>query len=235
MKVLAFDTCFGACSAALVEVQDGCTETLASMNQPMNRGHAEALIPMIDTTLARGKTALDAVDRFAVTIGPGTFTGVRVGIAAARAFALATSKPVIAVGTLEAVAMTAVMAESTIADGAIAVVIDARRDQFYLQTFNYAGSSLSPTMADPVVCCAEDVYARIPVGQVTVVGSGGPLLDWPGPVLPDIVLIDGQPDAAAVGHLAVFRQPASLPVTPFYLRPPDAKPQTGFALERQSL
>jgi len=100
VRILAFDTALGACSAAVWA--DGLV--LARAFEPRSRGHAEALLPMIEAVLAEAGLRLDALDRLAVTVGPGSFAGTRVGLAAARGLALATGLPLVGVTTLEAVA-----------------------------------------------------------------------------------------------------------------------------------
>ena len=98
MIVLGIDTALDACSVALV--RDG--ETLAEISEPMTRGQAERLAPMVRDAVARAGVSYAVIDRVAVTTGPGSFTGVRVGLSFARALALAIGKPCIGVSTLEA-------------------------------------------------------------------------------------------------------------------------------------
>ena len=101
MIILAIDTTLDACSVAIV--RDG--ETLASLHEQMNRGQAERLAPMVREACANANVALSQIDRIAVTAGPGSFTGVRVGLSFARALALALDKPCLGVSTLEALAL----------------------------------------------------------------------------------------------------------------------------------
>ena len=107
MKILAVDTALGACSVALLRGE----EVLAHIFEPMDRGHAERLAPMVDEAMKAAKTDFAALDRLAVTVGPGTFTGQRVGLAFMRGLRLALKRPLTGVTTLEAIAAAA-MAET---------------------------------------------------------------------------------------------------------------------------
>ena len=124
MKILAFDTALGACSAAML---DG-DEVLARRFETMERGHAERLAPMVREIMQEAGLAFGAIDRIAVTVGPGTFTGQRVGYAFARGLRLALKRPLIGVTTLADMAQAA-MAQ-TGARGA-AVLHDAKRSEVY--------------------------------------------------------------------------------------------------------
>ncbi|WP_395647182.1 tRNA (adenosine(37)-N6)-threonylcarbamoyltransferase complex dimerization subunit type 1 TsaB [Terricaulis sp.] len=101
MIVLAVDTALDACSVAIA--RDG--EVLASISETMTRGQAERLAPMAREAITQAALAFTQIDRIATTTGPGSFTGVRVGLSFARALALAISKPCIGVSTLEALAL----------------------------------------------------------------------------------------------------------------------------------
>jgi tRNA threonylcarbamoyladenosine biosynthesis protein TsaB len=99
--MLGIDTALDACSVALVRE----TETLAETSEPMTRGQAERLAPMVRDVMAQARIEYAGIDRIAVTTGPGSFTGVRVGLSFSRALALALGKPCIGVSTLEALAL----------------------------------------------------------------------------------------------------------------------------------
>src|SRR5262245_19737721 len=108
MTTLAIDTCFAACSAALTWSDEGGQKVSVSRFERMEKGHAERLIPMIGEVMAAVPFGLDCVKRILVTEGPGTFTGVRIGIAAARALSLANGARIGTLTSLELMARTAV-------------------------------------------------------------------------------------------------------------------------------
>src|SRR3954471_12066678 len=130
MRVLAIDTALEACSAAIFDSDAG--RVTASESLAMPRGHAEAIMPMVARVMDRADAGFQDIERVVVTIGPGSFTGLRVGIAAARGIGLAAGKPVVGVSTFAAFAAPCI-AE----DGAqtVMVAVDARHDHVYLQMF----------------------------------------------------------------------------------------------------
>src|SRR5512137_2110353 len=137
MRVLAIDTAFEACSVAILDTDRPDVRVHESV--PMQRGHAEALMPLIARVLDRAQLDFVVLDRIAVTTGPGSFTGLRVGIAAARGIALATGKPAVGLSTLAAFAAPFIAADDTLP---VVVAIDARHDHVYLQVFGPGGHSL---------------------------------------------------------------------------------------------
>src|SRR6476660_10271831 len=102
MLILAIDTALDACAAAVLDTDAG--RLIAQESQAMKRGHAEALMPLIARVMKQSGVAFASLDRIAVTTGPGSFTGLRVGLSAARGIGLATAKPVVALTTLAAYA-----------------------------------------------------------------------------------------------------------------------------------
>src|SRR5438132_7995961 len=128
MRVLAIDTALGACAAAVLDSQAGAI--LASESLGMLRGHAEAVMPMIARVMDHARAEFAELDRIAVTVGPGSFTGLRVGISAARGLALASRRPAVGLSTLAAYAAPYVAANET---APIVAAIDARHGQVYLQ------------------------------------------------------------------------------------------------------
>jgi tRNA threonylcarbamoyladenosine biosynthesis protein TsaB len=122
LKLLGLDTALGACQAAVLDGE----AVRASASELMQRGHQERLGPMVQQVMAEAGVAFGELDRIGVTVGPGSFTGVRVGLAFAKGLALALDIPLIGLGTLEA------LAASVEPEGRVAAVIDAKRGQVYL-------------------------------------------------------------------------------------------------------
>ncbi len=203
MIVLALDTCLGACSAAVL---DG-DRVLASRVEPMARGHQERLAPLVAELMAEAATSFDQLDRVGVTVGPGSFTGLRVGLAFAKGIGQALAIPVVAVGTLEA------LAEAT--PGRVLAVLDAKRGQVYLQAF----ADGVPVSA-PDVLPLETAAARVAeFAPDVLIGSGAALFADMTPSAR--VVAAEQADPAAVARLAAARSP--IPPRPLYLRAPDAR------------
>ena len=209
MKILAVDTALGACSAALL---DGDT-VLAHRFEPMDRGHAERLAPMVEEVMMAAKLPFAALDRLAVTTGPGTFTGQRVGLAFARGLRIALQKPLTGITTLSAIAAQA-MAETGCKTAA--AIHDARRGEVYLEI---AGEHTAP----PEVLAFNDALHRLEsIGDdFALAGTAAPatLVAFPHAQMSSVT----QPDAIWVARLAA-REPASdAAPKPLYLRAPDAK------------
>lgn len=210
MIVLSVDTCLFACSAAVV--RDG--ETLASRIEPMARGHQERLAPLVQETMAAAGLGFDALDRIGVTVGPGSFTGLRVGLAFAKGLSAALGVPAVGVGSLEALAQPHA--------GRVFAVLDAKRGQVYLQAF-VDGAAVSAPDALPVETAAARIAELAPD---LLVGTGAALL---ADMRPDArVLAVDHADPVAVAAVAARRTPA--PPRPLYLRAPDAKLPGGKSL-----
>ena len=217
MKILAADTALGACSVAVLD--DG--RVLAHRFTAMERGHAEALAPMVQQAMAEAGIGFDALARLAVTTGPGTFTGQRVGLAFMRALRLALNIPLIGVTTLEAMAAAA-MEESGQAKAA--AIHDARRAEAYLLLRDGAANRLEPS----VMAFAEAQDRIAAFGPCALAGTGAAAVaEMLGA---DFVLSAiRQPDALWVARLALDRQPPDAVPGPLYLRAPDAKLPGGIA------
>jgi tRNA threonylcarbamoyladenosine biosynthesis protein TsaB len=213
MKWLAVDTALGGCSVALM--LDG--RIGAHISEAMERGHAEALAPMVAAAMQGHDFA--SLTNLAVTVGPGTFTGQRVGLAFMRGLRMALKKPLTGVTTLEAMALAA-MDET--GQPRAAAIHDARRDEAYLLLRDGDAVTL-----EPAVMPFTEAIARIRAcGRCVLAGTGA---DAAGAALgADFPLSTiRQPDALWVARLAMTRPvPADAP-GPLYLRAPDAKLPAG--------
>lgn len=228
MRVLAIDTALEACSAAVLDTEHG--GILARESLVMQRGHAEALMPLIKRVMDRAGLDFDALDRVAVTIGPGSFTGLRVGIAAARGIALATAKPAIGISTLSAYATPLIAADETTP---VVAAIDARHEQVYLQVFGPGGRTL---VAPRVAPLREAVRAAANSGAPRIVGTAADLMAaaWPPDERkPRAVEQQGAPDIDWVAQVGAAMSESGVSPRPLYLRPPDAQPQEATQLPRR--
>ena len=228
MTILAIDTSMAACSAAVLLPGD---RQAVRRFEPMDRGHAEALFPMIEAVMAEAGCSFRDLSKIAVTLGPGSFTGVRVGVAAARGIALAARLPVVGATSLEVMARGCVRRLG--ADerrGGFAVLHDARRDELYVQCFAEDGEATG----EPQLLRVADA-ATLPPEIALAVGSGAM------PAARDAerqgrhlrtALRDLLPEAGDLALIAKHRPAADHPPAPLYLRPPDAKPQSDKTLAR---
>jgi tRNA threonylcarbamoyladenosine biosynthesis protein TsaB len=233
MNILAFDTCFDACSACVARSGEACVEVLASALEQFQTGHAERLVPMIENVMAQAGVGFSDMDRIAVTVGPGTFTGTRIGVAAARGLALVTGAPVVGASSLAVMAMVAERElGSRISGEDLVVAVDARRGEVYVQAF---GASARETLSPPLLLPIEEAAQLGGSSALLVVGSGATAVAEAATRagrqatahLPELL-----PDATALAALAVDLAPGDGPVAPLYLRPPDAKPQDGKSIAR---
>lgn len=228
MLLLAFDTAGPDCAVALARGEGGSPGLLARRSERIVRGHAERLMPMIESALDEAALTFADVDRIAVTTGPGSFTGVRVGVAAARALALALSVPAVGIGSLAALAHAAAPSDM---HGTVAAVLDAKREELYALAQDIAsGAVLVPATAMRVADLARRLERASP--PLILTGAGAPQLAaaLAGSEL-RIVGVAESPDIAAVARLGWAAETGSPPV-PLYLRGADAKPQTGKAVAR---
>ena len=228
MNVLAFDTCLGAVSAAVCRVDAAGLHVLAEAYEARTTGHAERLMPMIDETVARSGIALGDIDRLAVSLGPGSFTGVRIGVAAARALALATGKPAVGVTSLAAMAHEARQVLGDKAKGRLlAVAVDARRHDIRAAV---RGRRRHQRAHAARACggCRHDRHATVVHRRL---GGGGGRRRGGAGGQAEAALVDLQPHARAVAALAVALAPTR-PLRPLYLRRPDAKLQGDKSLPR---
>ena len=220
MLILAIDTALDACAAGVLDTR--VSKLIAHESLPMARGHAEALMPLIARVMAQSGIGFADLHRIAVTTGPGSFTGLRVGLSAARGLGLAAGKPVVGLTTLTAYAAPVV---SSNAGAPIISAIDARHDHLYFQVVSGDGSPLIRPRVAPVA----EVLEAARLGAPHIVGNAAQLLAdrWPSDAPPPLH-VDAQPapDIAWIGWLGAAVTPENAPARPYYLRAPDAKPQT---------
>jgi tRNA threonylcarbamoyladenosine biosynthesis protein TsaB len=260
MNILAFDTCFGACSVAVtwwdrVELAPPKQRYRGSASrfERLHKGHAERLMPMIEEVLVETPIGIEQVERIVVTLGPGTFTGVRIGVAAARAFALATGAKVHGAGSLHLMSRQACATffqercaevlgpeagevprwlHEEFARKDVAIAVDARRDEVYFQLF---GGDLHRPLTEPLLVAPDRALSLLRERETLVAGSGGERLCAAARKADrDLVpqLADLEPNAR---YLAGMGDTENLdPPHPVYLRPPDARPQDGKSLARAS-
>jgi tRNA threonylcarbamoyl adenosine modification protein YeaZ len=227
MRVLAIDTALAACAASVldtVRAQIVATETLA-----LARGHAEALMPLIARVMHNAAVEFNQLDRIAVTVGPGSFTGLRVGIAAARGIALAAGKPAVGLSTLASLAAPYIANDDT---KSVVAAIDARHGNVYLQVFGPGGR----TLVGPRVAPLREALRAAMTGPTRLVGSGAEAIAalWSQSTPPPLVVDPrGAPDIDWVARLGAAAAGGSSSPKPLYLRAPDAQPQDAARLLRR--
>ena len=213
MRLLVIDTALGACTAAVFEAD----RPLAVRFEPMTKGHQERLGGLVRDMMAEAGGGFDSLDRIGVTVGPGSFTGLRVGLAFAQGLGAALNRPVVGISALDALA-----ASREDATGPVAALIDARRGQVYARLFA-KGAPLGP---DEALALEEAARRIVEIGgDVALVGNGSRVL---AEAFPDLkfALIDDRvaPSPQALARLAAAADPATHPPRPLYLRAPDATP-----------
>ena len=216
--VLAIDTALGAASACLLG--SNALTPFAAESLPMERGHAEALVPLLDRIVSRLDGGFGALSRVATTVGPGSFTGIRVGVAAARALGLACNVPVVGISTLAALAAPLIGSESR---KTIIAAIDARHGSVYAQAFGPKGEMVSEAQHATIA----DALRAAGAGPFRLVGSGAPFLAaeaWSQGIDAEVVHAAPAPDIGLVARLALLADPRQALPKPLYLKPPDAKP-----------
>lgn len=219
MIVLALDTAATACSVA-VRRQDW---VLAQECLPMARGHTEALIPMVRRVLAAAETTFSDLNLVGVTVGPGAFTGLRVGLAAAHGIALAANVPCVGVTTLEAIAAAVRYQKQD--DRVVLIALDTRRGDFYAQAFSAEGAALE----GPRACNAAELPDLLTARDAWVAGdaraAAAAALHVAGIAAEPIAGSD-YADAAIVAAIAAARWQAGdigpQPPLPLYVRRPEA-------------
>jgi tRNA threonylcarbamoyladenosine biosynthesis protein TsaB len=228
MTLLVLDTAQGLCTVALG--REG--QVIAARSEPMTRGHQERLPALVEAVLAEACIAASALEVIAATRGPGSFTGLRVGLAFAQGLAAATGARPIGLSSLDALAVQAHRAAPD-EPRPLAAVMDARRGQVYLALWGEkkAGAEADPALARPLLhaACAltleeATTLLKTATPQAFIIGSGAGLVSESDA---DRTEVEG-PATGALVHLATLRadQPDATGLEPLYLRAPDATPPT---------
>jgi tRNA threonylcarbamoyl adenosine modification protein YeaZ len=220
VRLLAIDTSAESCSVGVAV--PGASPVLRSVDA--GRTHAERLMPLAAEAMAEAGLAFADLDRIAVTIGPGSFTGVRIGVAAARGLALATGAATVGIGTLAVHAAEA----AVLAAGPVVVAIAAGRGDIYVQRFGATGAAETPPEVGPPAA-----FAAVVDGRAVLCGSGADALNAAAGTRNLVVHRRTTPSIVALLRLATIAPPQDEAPKPLYLRPPDAKPQTQAQVARR--
>jgi tRNA threonylcarbamoyladenosine biosynthesis protein TsaB len=215
MRLMVVDTALGLCTVGVFEVEGGDARSLGLRSEPMVKGHSERIAGFARDAAAQAGVAFTGLDRIGVTVGPGSFTGLRVGLAFAQGLAAALDRPVVGISALDALAASAGEAR------AVAALIDARRGQVYAR-FWHGGEADGAAGALSLEAAAARI-GTLGAGAV-LVGSGAALFADVAAGSTSLSL-DG-PAPGALARLAAAADPGSAPARPLYLRAPDATPPT---------
>lgn len=215
MKLMVVDTALGLCTVGVFEVLHGAARPLGLCSEPMVKGHSERIAGFARDAVAQAGLAFTDLDRIGVTVGPGSFTGLRVGLAFAQGLAAALDRPVVGVSALDALAASAGEAQE------VAALIDARRGQVYARFWRGAEADGA----------AEALSLESAAARIIALGTGAVLVGSGAALFADVAAgraclsLDG-PAPEALARLAAAAEPASAPARPLYLRAPDATPPT---------
>jgi tRNA threonylcarbamoyladenosine biosynthesis protein TsaB len=226
MRILAIDTSCGAASVAVAE--GGLREPLAVLSRPMARGHADALAPMVEEAMRSIDGDFASLRRIGVTTGPGSFTGIRVGLAMARAMGVALAIPVVGVSTLAAFAAPLLSEPRA---GIIAAAIDARHGLVYFQLFEGSGRPLGPPRCDTARECVRAIGAgpaRLAGGAAAIVAAEAHRAGLPY----DLDAAREAPDIVSVAWMGLALDPSISPARPVYVKPVDARPNPAASIAR---
>lgn len=228
MKILAIDTALDACQAVVFDSIE--EKVLALLSHDMKRGHAEALIPLVADVMKAAGLDYPDLDRIATTVGPGSYTGLRVGISAARGLSLASGKPAVGITTLSALSAPMIAEDPAVP---VVAAIDARHGNVF---FHMAGAA-HRVLLSPKHASLEEAIRSIATGPVRLVGPAAALLaaKWPrhSGNAPLVVEVRAKPSIEWVAKLAATTEPSRSPAKPLYLRAPDVTPQQSHHVPRQ--
>jgi tRNA threonylcarbamoyl adenosine modification protein YeaZ len=224
--LLALDTASTLCAACIWDAAAG--RELGRSVEDIGKGHAERLMDVIGTALAASGQSYEAIGAVAVSVGPGSFTGIRVGVSAARGLALALKVPAYGVNTLSALAEEA---RARFPARRIVASIDARRDELYVEDHAADG-----TLAfGPAIVPTGQASGLLAGERPVLAGSGAAVIaEGADPSLFDLAGGAATADIAHYARLAASGRHVNSPPKPLYLRGPDARPQGGFALPRRA-
>lgn len=210
-RILAFDTSASWLSVAIAA--NG--EIRAALSEPCSRGHGERLMPVIERLAREAGVPLDTLDAIAVGTGPGSFTGIRVALAAGKGLAIALARPLIGVDGFRAV-----FAALPIADSPCLIVIDSRREELFTALVDARGVAIGA----PRLARSQELPALTGVRPLRVAGDAS--AHWPSGDPGVCVVASEPPDARLIARLAAadLAQGTQTPAKPVYLRPPDATP-----------
>ena len=217
MKLLAIDTSGHICSACVFETDRQAV--LAQESRDIGRGHAEILMQLIENCLSKATVSYQDLGRIGVTIGPGSFTGMRVGMSVARGFGVALSIPAVGVSTLDACEATA---RARGHQGELVSLLDARRGELYCKISGQ----------EPFAASCEKIVRAISSLKPSICGSGAPILNTACQKELPIIHSDATFEIGLIARLAAKIPEPETPPEPLYLRSADAKVQAGFELER---
>jgi tRNA threonylcarbamoyladenosine biosynthesis protein TsaB len=215
MRILAIDTSLAAASACIF---DGGSEAVARETVWLDRGHDKTILPLVDRVVNAAEGGVKAIQRIAVTVGPGSFTGIRIGVSAARALGLALGVPVVGVSTLAAYVAPIALDWS---DGIVAAGIDARHGRLFVAAYANGKPIFPPRVALP-----HEAVRALGSGPLRLTGPGAPALAieaWDMGMAAEVVDSAGAPDIVAVARLGLAADPVTAPPRPLYLRAPDVK------------
>jgi tRNA threonylcarbamoyladenosine biosynthesis protein TsaB len=221
-RILAIDASGGACSTALW-CQGG---VVARRFREIVRGHAQVLVPMILETMADGDETFRRLDAIAVSVGPGAFTGIRIGLAAARGIGLAAGIPTVGVTTFAAVAEA--VPESERGERALVVLLDTKRGDLFVQRFSTSRTPDDP----PSIQAPTQLVDALTAGSTLLAGDGVAL------IRPHLAASSfdvrcstalGPVDAVNVAAVAARSSAGAdmMPARPLYLRAPDLRARSG--------
>ncbi|MEZ5810446.1 MAG: tRNA (adenosine(37)-N6)-threonylcarbamoyltransferase complex dimerization subunit type 1 TsaB [Rhizobiaceae bacterium] len=223
MKLLAIDTAANLCAACVFD--SGSGNVAATRSLDVGRGHVELLMPLVGELMAEAGCAFRDLSRIAVNVGPGSFTGVRVGVAAARGFALALDIPAVGVSALEAIAAEA---RTDFPGRPVLVVLDARREEVYSALHDASGARVDGPEVSTVEACAAIAGRH----RAVLAGSAAAAVAQAAGGAHDFGPLGATAAIETFARLAATAEAPSAAPKPLYLRAPDARPQTGFAVAR---